>query len=453
MRSAAGPWSRGAAPLPYPVATCQNDVTCQPEQPTFAPVATVRAGLLSDLPYGPCDWDDLEATRGEDGLLEWSGVNTDKGPGYVPTGLLLATIRQVDANNPRLVSIRISPTTSLEFDPVKMIDTGTLPAQVCPEIGGCRWDPDPDLYVIYQIGLILEGNEPVERPNHDGFPLFCFPHAADPTTFDPLDRGNLAFLARAIDLLYHAPSDVAAHLLSRFGPDAAVSVVPDSASVIPGSAILTLNGWTLVVITGTSNFQQLAAQLCYALTGPVNLGSFSTSPTWFLASLAINARVNASPSDPAKPIIFTGHSYGGALGCLLAATYKAARPARSVQLATFGCPRPGDNRLVGLLEQTRRIHVANRGDLITCLPPTLAELGFLWNVVPPLLLSQWLVIVPTGKQLVLEEDGSALDDNSSVATLTQLAEAVGTLIPGSPLPPYTAHGITTYIGRLLASPS
>ena len=71
-----------------------------------------------------------------------------------------------------------------------------------------------------------------------------------------------------------------------------------------------------------------------------------------------------------KPLFYTGHSLGGALAILAAASL----PPRAVY--TFGAPRVGDADFVAALRPARIFHVVNPNDLVTTLPPVGKRLRF-----------------------------------------------------------------------------
>lgn len=80
-------------------------------------------------------------------------------------------------------------------------------------------------------------------------------------------------------------------------------------------------------------------------------------------------------SAPNAPLIITGHSLGGALATLSAASfYRRQRPVHSVY--TFGSPRVGDKRFRNEYESDRfdfgrTFRVVNRHDVVTRVPPRL----------------------------------------------------------------------------------
>jgi uncharacterized protein (DUF433 family) len=71
------------------------------------------------------------------------------------------------------------------------------------------------------------------------------------------------------------------------------------------------------------------------------------------------------------PIIFTGHSLGGALATLNALEFKERHPKLNVQLITFASPRVGNQEFANYVnEQIPRIHRwVQENDLVSRLPP------------------------------------------------------------------------------------
>lgn len=70
------------------------------------------------------------------------------------------------------------------------------------------------------------------------------------------------------------------------------------------------------------------------------------------------------------PLIYTGHSLGGALALLAA----SAKPPHMVY--TFGCPRVGDERFAHTLKNIPVHRVINNRDIVPTLPPMTALLEF-----------------------------------------------------------------------------
>ena len=72
----------------------------------------------------------------------------------------------------------------------------------------------------------------------------------------------------------------------------------------------------------------------------------------------------------AAPLLYTGHSLGGALAVLAA----SRRPPRAVY--TFGSPRVGDAEFAASLADIAAYQVVNRRDVVARTPPSVLGLGF-----------------------------------------------------------------------------
>jgi len=209
----------------------------------------------------------------------------------------------------------------------------------------------------------------------DGFDQRCW--ITEPDTSLPLilsldvtqDEHQLA-LGRIQQELYINAEAAGLMLQQLLGPGSAVAVVPNSASLIPGSLIGTQGDLTVVIVSGTGNPQQLALQGLLGLAGPVDQGSYSTVPLWQSAALAVQNRVLSSPAVQTGRIVVVGHSYGGAVANIMTARYLQNNPDRDVQLLTWGCPLPGDERLILLTRNARAVNLVNDGDIVTAVPPT-----------------------------------------------------------------------------------
>jgi hypothetical protein len=76
-------------------------------------------------------------------------------------------------------------------------------------------------------------------------------------------------------------------------------------------------------------------------------------------------------SGEAGPVLYTGHSLGGALALLAAS---AGRPGA---VYAFGSPRTGDATFAAGLDPSRVFNVVNGRDLVPSLPPPIASAAFL----------------------------------------------------------------------------
>ena len=80
---------------------------------------------------------------------------------------------------------------------------------------------------------------------------------------------------------------------------------------------------------------------------------------------------------PATPLVFVGHSLGGAAAALAALKYSVQFPDRLVGLVTVACPRIGDPvmaRYLGNASGIPQTHFINELDAVPCVPTP--ELGF-----------------------------------------------------------------------------
>lgn len=78
----------------------------------------------------------------------------------------------------------------------------------------------------------------------------------------------------------------------------------------------------------------------------------------------------------ATPIVFVGHSLGGAVAAIGAVHFQMAFPQRLVGLVTVGAPRAGDVRFAEYLGAESGIpssHLVNDWDVIPCLPGMVSE--------------------------------------------------------------------------------
>lgn len=291
----------------------------------------------------------------------------------------------------------------------------------------------------------------------DGFPFGCW--AGDtgvpptrPAQIAVTDRPTAAQLANIADVLYTDAAGAAAMLLNLMGPTATVSFVADSGSTIPGSLIGTSPTQTIVIVSGTSNYQQLALQWLYGTMGITDMGGFSTMSLWFDASSVIADRMNLHGVDTTKPITFVGHSYGGAVGTVLAGRMVYTNPAVDVSILTWGMPRPGDARLYALLQGAPQVHYANEGDPVPALPPTGLELLPFALVVPAPFIQRWEQVQPLPSQVVLAADGTATPTQAPPVNYGVIWAAVNAAVAGTPLGAIFEHQIGVYYDRLKLKP-
>jgi len=276
------------------------------------------------------------------------------------------------------------------------------------------------------------------------FPAACFANNK-PILQNPIDWLSMA---RIIGKVYDNDGTAQLDLKSFLPPGAASFQWVNDATVPPGMAIAWNGEECLVAMAGTTNNQQLALQIAYALGGPVNVGAYGTNPVWYAVSNLVAARISLQGVSSSTKITLAGHSYGAALAVILGATYKAALPNRNVRILTYGMPRPGDRRLADLVGTIPSVHLSNFADPVTALPPVGLELLPLSVVVPAPLYAQWRTTAKPAGQIIIQPDGTLLETDAPALLWNALLDAVNTIVIGGVLPAFTNHTIAEYVRRL-----
>lgn len=326
-----------------------------------------------------------------------------------------------------------------------------------------RGDPPPRLPLPVLIGsadCVRRGMtyDPTPRPTYNGIDVRCYPLPVlpFPVTFDQFDVDDpylWLVLAQLLDWLYDNPGKIPPVIADWLGPTAAVSVVENSASVIPGSAIISTPNYILVCISGTSNPQQLALQALYSVFPLSGNGPFATLLLWAFAADAIHQRVRAIDPTGNLPVIFTGHSYGAAIAVHLAAIYRSHQPQRKIALVTFGLPNPGPAELRNVLSDIPRTHLANVDDPVPHVPPSDTDLGVFGLVVPNDVRARWNRFRPLDRQVVLFPDGAWYQTDATTWDLLSIRSTVAAALMNAPTDPIDGHRQRTYVARLqLAAP-
>lgn len=304
--------------------------------------------------------------------------------------------------------------------------------------------------------LTLEYDPPFEtdpREWYQGFPLACYVPNVEPPSGPPLPpdvastSGQLAII-RVIATLYDDPSAAGDLLQTIMGNDAVIAVVPNSASIIPGTVIGVRDDLCIVCIAGTSNFNQAMDYVLNTLTGVLDQGTWSTNATWLSAAVAVHARVVALGADPAGRIILSGHSYGGAVGEVMGLQYRDANASRAIECLTFGAPKPADVRGARILGTCRTVRVVNVDDPIPTLPPSRQTMAPFVLVIPAPLINLWTVLTQPLGQLLVGVDGQLTESEPEVIDYGFLLLVVVYVVSGTPIPFPFPHSSAEYVRRL-----
>jgi hypothetical protein len=312
-----------------------------------------------------------------------------------------------------------------------------VPIGVCGQIGGeWQWPPGAG-----------------KGSYNQGVPLLCWTQVnaalVDADEVLAIDQCSLQLAyARILELIYDTEfATVDAFFTEWLGP-AAVLTTYIQAALFPAFAIVVTGDFTLVFVTGTTTFQQLATQAFTTPQGPTDQGEFGTVPLWNNAATVVFNRLIADGSHATKPIVIVGHSYGAAIAMCMSARIRAADATRRIALLTFGCPKPGDERMRVILTTVPQVVMANDDDIVCVVPPNLREtvpflgllgltLALLWGRwKPPTLFTYQNVngAISQGPPLFL--DGGAL-----LPLLMNVLAAI-------PLPIVSGHRIEEYIRRI-----
>jgi len=306
--------------------------------------------------------------------------------------------------------------------------------------------------------LIEITKQPAFRPSpvrlQDGFDVRCFPGKdLPPPPFFPdvqVRDHQLAF-AKIIDLLYSDTAAAIADAQSFLGIDAILSVVPNSTILGSGTIVAILPGGTVAMATGTTDFEQLALQVLYGVAGGVDIGSWTTNLIWQTAADTFAAAIAAAGPDVTRPVILVGHSLGGAMAALVAASYANFTPSRPISLLTYGCPRVGDIRLKNALVPVRRVWMANRGDPVPAVPPHRGELQAFFPILPALAVANWNVFETNSGQVIIDSDGATTEDDTTPTTLGTIGTILLAALANNPFPTFANHDLAEYVARLSIS--
>lgn len=288
-----------------------------------------------------------------------------------------------------------------------------------------------------------------------GFPPDCWRRSPNPSRapwpFSPLDTDWRRFAAGVLCEQYASPNTAFLRLRNYLGEFYAITRVDNSDSSWPGTLIGVSAGRCVIIISGTTNFWQLATQATSSLDPPFNFGSYSTLPFWESASLVIMRRLSDAGLTFAQEVAIAGHSYGAAIGQIVAYKLARANPRRRISLLTFGGPPIGLVPNVGAFPNTVIASmICNDGDPVANTPPAPDVLQEMLALVPGLPFNSWRNWRRIRQTTRLTNDGTFISDDRLTTNFADLAILLENLIIGGPLATPNAHFMTEYVRRLWA---
>jgi len=230
----------------------------------------------------------------------------------------------------------------------------------------------------FQGGAVFPFELPVVGDFAGGFPKRCW---GNDLQIPVLTRGNLNIndratqlgIAQVLELLYTDPTAAGVLLQALLDRPATISIHSSAGTVFPGIIVARTDSYTVVLIAGVENELQRALSALYAVSPPVEAGGFSTNPYFNLVANFVASFLFTAGVDPSLPILFSGHSLGGAAANIIAARTVQANPSADVRLLTYGTPRPGDSRLRAIVGAIPSLNIVNVGDWVAQLPPVQSE--------------------------------------------------------------------------------
>lgn len=206
----------------------------------------------------------------------------------------------------------------------------------------------------------------------DGFPPCCGQTSVP--MWDISDCADLAKMAECLRLQYNGAVVVKNYLIEQFGEVWTFPYTQENdATLMPGYIVADNPDWAMVIVSGTTNFNQYMQQALGSLApggrGTPAGNTYATSNVYEDAGRVIANRVRQF-IDFGKKVLVIGHSYGGCAAHVATAKLGDSADEYQIYLATFGAPRSGDLRLHDIVSRVAEgvANVINDGDPVPRFP-------------------------------------------------------------------------------------
>lgn len=286
-----------------------------------------------------------------------------------------------------------------------------------------------------------------------GFPKRCWAAPAQipiltASSLNINDRATQLAIAQVLELLYTDAAAAAVLLQSFLDRPAVITTHSAAGSVFPGIIVARTDAYTVVIVNGSDNNLQRVLSAFYSTMPPVPAGGFATNSFFNLVANFVASFMFTSGVDASLPILYAGHSLGGAITNILAARTVQANPTADVRLMTYGTPRPGDAALRTIIGNIASVNIVNVGDYISQLPPVPSEYYPLAAEVVTDYGVSWVGWTDTANRMAIDVEGRVVAPSALAITWPELSNAIEIVLDGAPFPPLEAHSISEYVRRL-----
>jgi hypothetical protein len=303
--------------------------------------------------------------------------------------------------------------------------------------------PEPAVLPPFQPAPQPQARIPFHLPAYHGLDVFWW-----------------SLLARAA---YGTDSSWMTQVSGYANPVMRLAYVPPAAPPAVGHAFIELPDQVMVVVPGTSSDGELLAYMMSHALDQVSTypdTDVEINSTWYERGLVVTAAENAWVMPAGKPIVYVGHSSGGATCAAAAMARVLAQDDRQIAVITYGSPQWTLASYLTTKNSTKSpqvIEFTTSNDPVTDLPPPFSlidALGFI-----PRLLFPRPAIRRYGTLLSLNDaDGARAAPTPGLDSITSGFQAIlrGDAVAGHAMRAYTASAsqwAITFCTRTPGSPN